>query len=61
VNRAVYATGTDYIERGWPVFVLDSSKRSMANCRACSADTYPLLDASSYRAYQEISLSESVE
>lgn len=31
------AAGTEYISRGWPVFVLGRSKRPVANCRACRA------------------------
>jgi hypothetical protein len=32
-----YAAGTQYIGRGWPVFVLGRSKRPVANCRLCRA------------------------
>ena len=33
----VYKAGTEYIARGWPVFVLGRSKRPVANCRTCRA------------------------
>lgn len=33
------AAAEDYVERGWPVFVLGRSKRPVANCKTCKTAT----------------------